>query len=167
MSDKTCTNWSENLVSQKGTYVLILQARATKQVNVGRLGKIELQPGYYLYVGSAFGSGGLKARLDHHLKRVLKPHWHIDYLRRYTTVLEIWYTTDQVRREDDWVATMMKMAHFSMAYPGFGASDSKSMSHLFRSTYKPNFEAFRRVVEQIPNHAPIFTSLELKNKHGQ
>ncbi|WP_455212023.1 GIY-YIG nuclease family protein [Kaarinaea lacus] len=126
-----------------------------------------MQPGFYLYVGSAFGSGGLKARLAHHLKRVLKPHWHIDYLRRYTKVLEIWYTTDSVRREDDWVATMTKKSQFSIAYPGFGASDSKGASHLFLSTHKPDFELFRSMIEEIPNHAPIYISQQSKLTRGQ
>lgn len=107
-------------------------------------------------MGSAFGSGGLKARLEHHLRRTLKPHWHIDYLRRYTTVIEIWYTTDSMRREDDWVASMTNIPQVKTAYPGFGASDSKGTSHLFLSIRKPEFEIFRSFIEQIPNHAPVY-----------
>jgi Uri superfamily endonuclease len=146
------------MLNQKGTYALILQASSTRHIQIGRLGKLALNSGYYLYVGSAFGTGGLKARLNHHLKRVIKPHWHIDYLRRYTKVLEIWYTTDAERREDDWVASMTMIPHVTIAYPGFGASDSKGVSHLYCSAHKPEFESFRRVIEQIPSHAPIHVS---------
>jgi len=148
-------NASRNLVSQKGTYILILKARVEKQINVGQLGRMVLRPGYYLYVGSAFGPGGLKARLNHHLRRVLKPHWHIDYLRRYTKVIEIWYTMDAARREDDWVDSITKIPHMSLAYPGFGASDSKGVSHLFQSKCKPVFAEFRAMIKRIPNHASI------------
>ncbi len=49
----------------------------------GRLGgrSVELEPGVYAYVGSAFGPGGLAARLRRHLcgeRRRL--WWHIDWL---------------------------------------------------------------------------------------
>jgi Uri superfamily endonuclease len=155
------------VVTQKGTYTLILQSNSSRRIQIGRLGKLALHPGYYLYVGSAFGPGGLKARLGHHLKRVTKPHWHIDYLRRYTRVVEIWYTTDTVRREDEWVTNMTKMPHVSIAHPGFGSSDSKGASHLFQSTLMPGFKTFCRVIEQIPNHAPIFSSPHIKSDHGQ
>ncbi len=39
-----------------------------KRFEMGRLGRFDIIPGYYAYVGSAFGSGGLPARLGHHLK---------------------------------------------------------------------------------------------------
>lgn len=40
-----------------------------------------LAPGLYLYVGSAYGPGGLRARLRRHLEGVRKRlKWHIDYL---------------------------------------------------------------------------------------
>ncbi|MGD8939462.1 MAG: GIY-YIG nuclease family protein [Gammaproteobacteria bacterium] len=146
------------MLNQKGTYALILQSNSTRKIQIGRLGKLALNSGYYLYVGSAFGPGGLKSRLDHHLKRAIKPHWHIDYLRRYTKVIEIWYTTDAVRREDDWVTNMTKIPHVNIAYPGFGASDSNSVSHLFWSARNPELESFREVVKKIPNHGPIYVS---------
>jgi len=155
------------VVTQQGTYVLILQSVTSRHIQIGLLGKLALHPGYYLYVGSAFGSGGLKARLNHHLKRVLKPHWHIDYLRRYTRVLEIWYTTDSVRREDDWVVHMTELPLTRIAFPGFGASDSKGTSHLFQSKQKPDLKSFCKVIEKLPDHAPVFASQRKKINHGR
>jgi Uri superfamily endonuclease len=48
--------------SQTGTYALIFSAFHKRQPEIGKLGTLELKPGFYIYVGSAFGSGGLKAR---------------------------------------------------------------------------------------------------------
>ena len=49
-----------------GTYVLVLRCSSNRTIRVGCLGSIRLRPGYYLYVGSGFGPGGLRARIDHH-----------------------------------------------------------------------------------------------------
>jgi Uri superfamily endonuclease len=146
----------DKVLAEKGTYALILQAASTRRIQIGRLGKLALHPGFYVYVGSAFGPGGLEARLNHHLKRVIKPHWHIDYLRRYTRVEEIWYTTDTVRREDHWVASMLQLPNAVIAFPGFGASDSQGVSHLYACEGKPEFERFNTIVQRIPNHAPLY-----------
>jgi Uri superfamily endonuclease len=66
------------MTSRPGTYALILACRRTGAVRVGRLGTMQLQPGAYAYVGSAFGTGGLEARLRHHLLPASQPDWHID-----------------------------------------------------------------------------------------
>jgi endonuclease-3 len=69
---------------EKGTYVLDLEVDTRKRINVGALGEKVFEPGRYAYVGSAFGQGGLKARVRRH-KTVLTGendtrHWHINYL---------------------------------------------------------------------------------------
>jgi Uri superfamily endonuclease len=69
-----------DLPDEKGTYVLIASVSQMKRIEIGRLGCFDIIPGYYAYVGSAFGSGGLRARLGHHLEATANPHWHIDYL---------------------------------------------------------------------------------------
>ncbi|HUH78675.1 MAG TPA: GIY-YIG nuclease family protein [Methanoregula sp.] len=66
----------------KGIYCLVFFSRGCT-VPVGALGDISFAAGWYVYVGSALGSGGLK-RLDRHvdlfLSRDRKPTWHVDYL---------------------------------------------------------------------------------------
>lgn len=66
------------LPEEKGTYVLIAAVAQMKRLEVGSLGMQVLLPGFYLYVGSAFGAGGLRARVGHHLEATTDPHWHID-----------------------------------------------------------------------------------------
>ena len=52
-----------------GTYALILRASTAQTIQIGRLGDLVMQPGYYIYVGSAFGPGGLAARVGRHLRQ--------------------------------------------------------------------------------------------------
>ena len=51
------------------------------EIVVGRLGVIQAERGYYVYVGSALGSGGLAARVGRHCRREKRLRWHVDYLR--------------------------------------------------------------------------------------
>src|SRR5512139_3339944 len=55
------------LPEDKGTYILLVSLRQAKRLEIGRLGAFDLVPGFYAYVGSAHGSGGLRARIQHHL----------------------------------------------------------------------------------------------------
>ena len=64
------------LPEDKGTYVLLAHLSQAKQLEIGRLGEFDLVPGFYAYVGSAHGSGGLRARIQHHLESTADPHWH-------------------------------------------------------------------------------------------
>jgi len=127
-----------------GTYSLILSSSIEKPVTIGRLGTIFLKPGFYVYVGSAFGPGGLKARLNHHFNRSSRPHWHLDYLIPDLSVYEIWYTYDQVRREHQWAAVHAQSRGAHAPLPGFGASDCRCPSHLFFYPSKPSGRNFSR-----------------------
>ncbi len=69
------------LPSFPGTYVLVLDSTGYLGIQIGRWGLLETCPGTYLYVGSAFGPGGLRARISRHAKTKKAKHWHIDYLR--------------------------------------------------------------------------------------
>jgi Uri superfamily endonuclease len=81
-----------DLPEAKGTYVLIAFVAQMKRLEIGRLGAYDIVPGYYAYVGSAFGAGGLRARIGHHLESTATPHWHIDYLLGVAEPIEVWYT---------------------------------------------------------------------------
>ena len=92
---------------------------------------MRLQPGYYLYLGSALGPGGLRARIAHHQKPSFRPHWHIDYLRAHTRLERIWYSYGAQRREHLWAEAMQAAPGASAPLRGFGASDCACESHLF------------------------------------
>ena len=49
------------IAPRPGTYALILLCASNARIQIGRLGKMHLQTGYYVYLGSAFGPGGLNS----------------------------------------------------------------------------------------------------------
>ena len=64
------------LSNQSGTYALLLKLPKQGQLQVGALGTFAFQAGWYVYVGSAFGPGGLAARVGRHLRGLGTPcHW--------------------------------------------------------------------------------------------
>lgn len=152
----------------KGSYALLLYAPRAASVTAGSLGNLQLQPGYYLYCGSAFGPGGVRARTAHHRKISKRPHWHLDYLRPYMELLEIWYSFDSVNREHLWTEQLAVLRGVSFPFPGFGASDCRCRSHLVRLGYKPAFAAFRRRVRGVePAHRPFYCERVDEGDAGQ
>ena len=89
-----------------GSYVLVLRCDIGGGLKVGALGELRLEPGFYLYVGSALGPGGLRARLRHHWCHSARPHWHIDYLRARVELHEIWWSAASQRLEHAWLLPM-------------------------------------------------------------
>ena len=125
-------------------------------LSVGALGRFAIHPGFFAYVGSAFGPGGVAARCAHHARVALRPHWHIDFLRAVTSVEEIWYSHDRSPREHDWAALLATARGSSRPCPGFGASDCHCSSHLFQFAGPPSFESFRRrAMRRLPDHGAL------------
>jgi Uri superfamily endonuclease len=94
--------------------------------------------GWYVYVGSALGPGGLAARLCHHLAPMRRPHWHIDHLRTVVgPVVEIWYAVGPERRECDWATRLATRPGATRPIGGFGASDCRCPAHLFHFVERP------------------------------
>lgn len=139
-----------------GSYAMLFRCAEAGLVEAGRLGALRLEPGYYIYCGSAFGPGGVRARTAHHRAISRRPHWHLDYLRPRLQLLEIWYTFDKAPREHQWSRQLVQLRGASMPYRGFGASDCHCYSHLVRLGYKPSFAAFRRRMRsQCREHRPF------------
>jgi len=143
-------NSSLLLSSNKGTYALILYLKSENIVKVGQLGEFKFPRGYYVYIGSAFGPGGLKARLKHHLHVSAKPRWHIDYLKELATIKESWISESKSKREHDWAAMLFNIEGAAIPAPGFGSSDCQCSSHLFAFKKRPSFQQFRELVLEKP-----------------
>lgn len=147
---------------QTGTYALIFSANRQTQVAIGRLGILQLKPGFYIYIGSAFGPGGLKARIAHHSRIARRPHWHIDYLGPFLTLREIWYTEDPIHREHQWAQIVSDIRGMSAPLAGFGSSDCRCQSHLFFRKNRPSINTFRKKLHSnIKNHGKIFTGRQI------
>lgn len=139
-----------DLPDEKGTYVLIASVPQMKRVEVGQLGQFDIVPGFYAYVGSALGAGGLGARVGHHLESAAAPHWHIDYLLQVAQPVEVWYTVAEQKLEHHWADLLERAPQFRVPIPRFGSSDyhrSRS-SHLFYSKRRPAFAWFRQQLQE-------------------
>ncbi len=140
-----------------GTYALVFKTKRNKRIIIGKLGTLNLQPGYYIYVGSAFGPGGLKARIGHHCKNSSRRHWHIDYLSEYLPPAEVWYTYDPTHREHHWSQVLAHARGASIPLPGFGSSDCRCISHLYFLSARPSDKYLRRKIHAgVDDHAGIF-----------
>lgn len=134
-------------LNKPGTYILVLNLPSACDINVGALGRWKFSSGCYAYAGSAFGPGGLRARLRHHLISSAAPRWHIDYLRGFAEITEIWFTMDRRRLECIWAGVLGDLSDNSQALPGFGASDCRCRSHLIYFRHKPPARIFGRTVQ--------------------
>ncbi len=134
---------------EKGTYILIMWLGEPARIRIGKLGVVEIDGGFYGYVGSAFGPGGLAGRIGRHLKAQKPYHWHIDYLRRKSRLTDIWYMVSPIRREHDWARLLTETRGASIPIPGFGSSDCCCPSHLVYFDSAPAIAAFRKKAESI------------------
>jgi Uri superfamily endonuclease len=130
--------------SDTGTYALILKNSHRAAIRIGRWGRLALEPGFFVYVGSAFGPGGVRARVRRHVRSSRVRHWHIDYLRAVANPLGAWYSHDARCLEHQWAQVLAKMPGFA-AVPGIGCSDCRCDSHLFFSRRAPDFVRFSRL----------------------
>ena len=68
---------------EKGIYTLVLRLPAERLVEVGALGTVRFEAGYYAYTGSARGPGGLARVRRHRLVLVgdnPARRWNIEHL---------------------------------------------------------------------------------------
>ena len=109
-----------------GIYCLLVALPRPCRISVGALGMIEFARGFYAYVGSAMG--GLRGRIDRHLRREKCVRWHIDYLLEKGRVQEVIYAPTDERLE---CRLAQGLEHVFRSIPGFGSSDCRCPSHLF------------------------------------
>ena len=109
-------------------------------IQVGQAGCHHFVKGSYLYVGSALGPGGVRARLGHHLRQARRLHWHIDYLRQHAAIDEIWFVEKTQRFEHRWAELVTDLPGCQPVIPGLGASDCGCMTHLFHFEVAPQVE---------------------------
>ncbi len=104
---------------------------------------MEIKPGYYIYVGSAFGPGGVHARVSRHCRSSKPKHWHIDFLSEVATPEGAWYSHNPKRLEHEWAHALCGMNELS-AIEGFGCTDCNCCSHLFFGVRQPELGQFEK-----------------------
>jgi len=137
--------------SEKGIYCLIFENENCK-LEIGKKGEFSFPAGFYIYVGSALGPGGLK-RVTRHSNlsrnRDRKPRWHVDYLHlnpSFRLVSAVYALTSE--RLECTLAS--KLGGDSVS--GFGCTDCTCSSHLFYRKKSP-----------LPEIAEAFESLRLSS----
>jgi Uri superfamily endonuclease len=122
----------------------VFRCDCTDTVAIGRLGPMQLCPDWYIYVGSAFGPCGLRARIGHHQRTAERPRWHLDYLRARLSISGVWYCG--FRCEHEWAARIAAMRGATVVLPGFGSSDCRCETHLYWFDRCPLAVAARRAL---------------------
>lgn len=120
------------LPSAPGTYALLIRVDAPLVIRAGRLGTVTLGRGWYIYTGSAHGSGGLRARVNRHLRPDKPRHWHIDALTCAVPVTDVWAVAAPERLECAWAAALRALPGVQLPVAGFGASDCACPAHLLQ-----------------------------------
>ena len=133
----------ENVVRDRGSYMLIICLKQPETIQVGALGEIDFIPGYYIYTGSALQH--LSDRLARHRRKRKPLHWHIDYLTSRAKSIQPLPIYADHNLECRLAAALSRCAEYGIA--GFGCSDCKCQSHLFYFKLPPwEVTAFREVL---------------------
>jgi len=142
--------------ARPGTYALLLRIDSTEIALIGRRNRLPLAPGWTVYAGSAFGPGGVAARLAHHRRTASRPHWHIDFLRHHAALAAAWYSHDAVRRECLWAEVLARDLGGGLPPFRFGASDCRCPAHLSLFEARPPLAAFVAALRaRAPDHATV------------
>ena len=139
------------LEPQPGSYVLWLLLPRACRLQVGRLGAADFESGFYAYVGSAFGPGGVRARLGRHLRVDKSERWHVDYLRAVSRVQCAWVSYEEKRYEHHWACCLAHLSGAVIPLRGFGSSDCDCKTHLVGFERYPPVTEFKR---NLPGRPP-------------
>ena len=116
-----------------------------KILNVGKIGELKFERAYYAYVGSALA--GIH-RLERHLrnlklKNVENKHWHIDFIISHCKFIGWFFAESFEPGKEEAVANSLSK---KLKYvKGFGSSDSRAPSHLFKDS---NLEHLKDCIEK-------------------
>jgi Uri superfamily endonuclease len=114
-----------------GCYALLLVLERPAHLTIGASGRQFLAAGYYVYCGSAQGSGGLRARVARHVLGGGRVHWHVDYLRQVAEPASVWlWPGAPCTFECDLAAALGALPGAARAVAGFGSSDCRCPGHL-------------------------------------
>ena len=118
---------------RKGTYVLAITLGSDQEITVGALGTLHFDKGLYCYVGSALG--GLDSRVARHLRKDKVLKWHADYLTTRADRVEAYISYPDYIKECE-LAEMARNSGMEPSYKGFGCSDCRCSTHLFKTDKK-------------------------------
>ena len=139
-----------------GCYAIILHVSRRSLINVGSLGQMCFEKGYYVYIGSAAGGNiSIASRVNRHIRianiKSGKIRWHIDYLlsSKNTNIQGVVFSKSNMRLECILSKEVAKIA--DGVKKGFGSSDCRShcQGHLYYFKADPKIrihECLRKVI---------------------
>jgi Uri superfamily endonuclease len=138
------------ITSEPGSYIVIGSLSGDVRFSDGPFSDHLLTLGFYLYAGSAFGPGGLRARINRHLKSETKRFWHFDYLKPLIHIEEIWYSTVWGNQECQFISILRNINYSSIPLTKFGSSDCLHgcPAHLVKFPMETNFDTLYGLLQQ-------------------
>lgn len=111
----------------KGVYLAFFRLEEDRRIKIGAVGEMEFEAGLYAYVGSAMNSA--EKRIGRHFSEVENTHWHIDYFSAVAEPADYLIVPEESRFE---CVLADAVSEIGAAVDGFGSSDCRCSSHLFR-----------------------------------
>jgi len=134
----------EKEAKDRGGYLLILNLKRDRRIDVGKLGKVLFRKGFYIYVGSAMAN--LSKRMERHRRLRKRHHWHIDELRAIAEFGSVLAIRSSERIECEVAKAISEIAEWSE--PRFGSPDCSCDSHLFGVARDPiQSEGFQKLLQ--------------------
>lgn len=126
----------------KGIYILEIHSSKSFTIELKAFHQIKFSKGFYYYVGSA--QKNLAPRVERHLKRNKKLHWHIDYITSlpFIKISEVTIFPNEPKEFECRLVNYLA-GNYELIFPAkkFGNSDChKCNSHLLYSKMKLNFK---------------------------
>ena len=118
------------------------------KIRVGSLGVVGFRRGYYVYVGS--GQRYLEKRIQRHKKKIKKVKWHIDYLTTNSDVRVMEAAAYNLPKKYECILANMLRSMGFKSVKGFGSTDCKCVSHLYRIDVD-----FDRIVDEISDEVRV------------
>lgn len=148
-----------------GVYALVLRLPETRLMRIGQLGTFLFEQGWYVYLGSAHGAGGVMGRTDVHARSEAERRklWNIDWFRAFADLIEIWFAHLPQQWECRWARTVPRMLGAAMPADNFGAhcgakGKRRCIAHFFRFPHRPRTSAFRTLLAAgyKEQHGPVY-----------
>ncbi len=121
----------DDVTVDAGAYLLVIDLATTLALDVPRSAPATLTPGRYVYCGSAYGPGGIRARVRRHLATDKAIRWHVDRLTAVGRVVAVHAAPGG--SECALFAEVMETPGTALPAPGFGSTDCRRCpAHLAR-----------------------------------
>lgn len=133
--------------SREGVFAMLLRSEDRKRVDISSQKTLIVRPGWYVYVGGAYGKGCLSGELADICSAGNQSH-DITALLPHLSIQEIWYTYDVATREHEWAQVLPQMRDAQISLVDFGASDCHGGcdAHLLFFPTQPSLPLFRRML---------------------